>query len=157
MKFMCKDYIKKRDMEKVKTTLDLFTELQSREKIIRADTGFLKKLLNKCEKQNAITVVERFENPASRNGEVPMDTSPRVQQHEAFQQAQPVPPHQTESVPSRREGIKSSGVFTFSMSLLLIISVHINFICFKSLSFKSLEMSTNIELKSKSAIVNKYN
>lgn len=102
MKFMCTDIIKRRDMEKVKTPLDLFTELQSREKLIRADTGFLKRLLNKCEKQNAITVVERFENPASRNGEAPMDTSPRVQ-HEAFQQAQPVPPHQTEFVSSRRE------------------------------------------------------
>ena len=117
MKFMCTDIIKRRDMEKVKTPLDLFTELQSREKLVRTDTVFLKKLLNKCEKQNAITVVKRFENPASRNGEVPMDTSPRVQQHEAFQQAQPVPPHQTESVSSRREGIPIKSIKYFLVFL----------------------------------------
>lgn len=112
MKFMCTDIIKRRDMEKVKTPLDLFTELQYREKLIRADTRFLKQLLNKCEKQNAITIVERFENPASRNGEVPMDTSQRVQQ-EAFQQAQPVPLHQAESVSSRREGIPIKSIKYF--------------------------------------------
>jgi hypothetical protein len=100
-------------------------ELQSREKLIRADTRFLKKLLNKCEKQNAITVVERFENPASRNGEVPMDTSPRVQQHEAFQQAQPVPPHQTESVSSRREGIPIKSIKYF-LVFLMWDKVHVN-------------------------------
>ncbi|VDI34998.1 FAS-associated death domain protein [Mytilus galloprovincialis] len=115
MKFMCKDIVKKRDMEKVETALDLFTELQSREKLTANNTSFLKQLLDKCEKFNAIRVIDQFENnrlnhPVASvgNGEVRMDTSPGVL-HQALQQAQPVPvvpqpAHQSHnSVASRRE------------------------------------------------------
>ncbi|CAG2221198.1 FADD [Mytilus edulis] len=110
MKFMCKDIVKKRDMEKVETALDLFTELQSREKLTANNTSFLKQLLDKCEKLNAISVIEQFGNirlnhPVG-NREVPMDVSPGVQ-HQALQQAQPVVPqpvHQSHNgVASRRE------------------------------------------------------
>ncbi|XP_063446359.1 FAS-associated death domain protein-like [Mytilus trossulus] len=110
MKFMCKDIVKKRDMEKVATALDLFTELQSREKLTANNTSFLKQLLDKCEKPNAIRVIDQFENNRLNhhvgNGEIPMDTSPGLR-HQALQQAQPIAPqpaHQSDiSVASRRE------------------------------------------------------
>ncbi|XP_052069935.1 FAS-associated death domain protein-like [Mytilus californianus] len=110
MKFLCKDIVKKRDMEKVETPLDLFTELQSREKLTVNDSSFLKQILNKCEKLNAIGVIEQFENNRLNhpvgNGEVPMDVSPGVR-NQALQQAHPVVPqpvHQSHnSAASRRE------------------------------------------------------
>lgn len=88
MKFMCKDFVKKRDMEKVKVVLDLFSELQTREKITSSDQSFLKELLRKCEKPGAIRIVEQFETK-TRVREVPMDITPALGTHQTLQQAQP--------------------------------------------------------------------
>lgn len=125
MKFMCKDIVKRRDMEKVKEPLDLFTELQSREKLTRSDTTFLKQLLDKCEKPSAIRVIEQFENnlnPASRNGE--MNDSSGIH-HQALQQAQPVTSH---TVPSHVNPVVSRGEDPAVTQLITALRPEFNFL-----------------------------
>lgn len=71
MKFLCSEFIKKREMESVENTMDLWENLESKEKIGPNNLIFLKELLNNaCSgRLDVFRIVEEYENN-SRNSDI---------------------------------------------------------------------------------------
>ncbi|KAJ8318197.1 hypothetical protein KUTeg_003288 [Tegillarca granosa] len=71
MKFLCSEFIKKREMESVESIMDLWENLESKEKIAPNNLTFLKDLLNNaCNgRQDVFRIIQEYENN-SRNPEV---------------------------------------------------------------------------------------
>ncbi|KAK3092022.1 hypothetical protein FSP39_024501 [Pinctada imbricata] len=70
MKFLCKDMIKKREREKITTPIELWEQLETREKLGPQNLTFLKTLLaNSCDgKLDLRRIVENYELGGVQNG-----------------------------------------------------------------------------------------
>lgn len=71
MKFLCSEFIKKREMESVENTMDLWENLESKEKIGPNNLIFLKEMLNNaCNgRLDVFRIVQEYENN-SRNPDI---------------------------------------------------------------------------------------